>query len=109
MVSEPSKERGRPTIARPSTRAADHGHTPCRGGRPRPAPLQGRAAAAKAVGAAARNAARGAPVRASRSNQPARGCRLRPALLPVGARRRPQGWPSLSRAVDDHKGSPPPA
>ncbi|RWW59072.1 hypothetical protein BHE74_00034028 [Ensete ventricosum] len=46
--SEGSKERGRPAMARPSTRAADHGHTPCRGGRPRLAPLQGRSATTKA-------------------------------------------------------------
>ncbi|RRT46899.1 hypothetical protein B296_00046051 [Ensete ventricosum] len=36
-------------MARPTTWATDHGHTPCRGGRPRPAPLQGRSATAKAL------------------------------------------------------------
>ncbi|RRT34878.1 hypothetical protein B296_00021075 [Ensete ventricosum] len=45
--------KGRPDMAKPSVRAVDHGHTPCRSGRPWPAPLQGRPAAAKAVGAAA--------------------------------------------------------
>ncbi|RRT74996.1 hypothetical protein B296_00017433 [Ensete ventricosum] len=50
-------------MARPFARATDHGHTPCRGGRPRPyhlqgwqamaAPLQGWPTAAKAAGAIA--------------------------------------------------------
>ncbi|RWW41139.1 hypothetical protein BHE74_00053389 [Ensete ventricosum] len=39
--SKSSKEKGRPTIARPSARATDHDHTPCRGDRPWLDHLQG--------------------------------------------------------------------
>ncbi|RRT51767.1 hypothetical protein B296_00045541, partial [Ensete ventricosum] len=40
-------------MARPTTRAADNGHTLCRGGRPLLAPIQGRPAVTKVAGAAA--------------------------------------------------------
>ncbi|RWV97181.1 hypothetical protein GW17_00040046, partial [Ensete ventricosum] len=63
-----SEEWGRPAIARPFARVADHGHTPCRGGRPWPAPLQGRPSEAKAF---------------------CRGSRLQKAIVPPVAR--PQG------------------
>ncbi|RWW30452.1 hypothetical protein GW17_00004968 [Ensete ventricosum] len=39
-------------MASPFARATDHDHTPCRGGRPRPDPLHGRPAVAKAAGLA---------------------------------------------------------
>ncbi|RWW36091.1 hypothetical protein BHE74_00058911 [Ensete ventricosum] len=51
--SQSSKERRQLAMARPSARAAEHGHTPCRGGRPLLAPIQGRPAVTKVAGAAA--------------------------------------------------------
>ncbi|RWV81022.1 hypothetical protein GW17_00057602 [Ensete ventricosum] len=41
---------GRLAMAKPSARAANHDHIPSKGCRPRPAPLQGWSAAAKAAG-----------------------------------------------------------
>ncbi|RWW55589.1 hypothetical protein BHE74_00037762 [Ensete ventricosum] len=73
------EEKRRPAMARPSTGATDHSHTPCRGGRPRLAPLQGRPTAAKAVGATASKR------RYNRPDNAARDGRQRPALPPVGA------------------------
>ncbi|RWV94562.1 hypothetical protein GW17_00042884 [Ensete ventricosum] len=40
---------------------------------------------------------------------PARECRPRPALLPAGARRQPQGWLSLGRVVAGRKEQSSPA
>ncbi|RWW75373.1 hypothetical protein BHE74_00016608 [Ensete ventricosum] len=80
-------------MARPSTRAADHGHTPCKGGRPRTTPLQGRPAVAKAVGPALSLV--GVVTSAARVAAPWQGdCR-------------PQGWPPLGKATADRKGPPP--
>ncbi|RRT45445.1 hypothetical protein B296_00003826 [Ensete ventricosum] len=42
-IQYPLRQRGkgRPTLAKPFVRVADHGHTPCRGARPRLGHLQG--------------------------------------------------------------------
>ncbi|RWV87356.1 hypothetical protein BHE74_00040092 [Ensete ventricosum] len=88
-------------MARPSARAVDHGQATCKGGRPRPAPLQGQPAMAKDVGASTskrrhsrpRPSCKGRvpvthPQGVTANGQLVRGDRQRPArkgLLPAGA------------------------
>ncbi|RZS22433.1 hypothetical protein BHM03_00055204 [Ensete ventricosum] len=99
--SKSNKERGRPAMARPSARAADHSHTPCRGSQLQPRlrgqPLEKGDCAAR--GHAARGGHQGpAHKRSADSGQPYR-----------QQGRQPQGWPPLGRAVAGRKGpSPPP-
>ncbi|RRT41453.1 hypothetical protein B296_00026695 [Ensete ventricosum] len=56
--SESSKERGWPTMSRPSAKVADHGQATYRGGRPRPAPLQGQPVAVAAASKSRRKGGR---------------------------------------------------
>ncbi|RWV96576.1 hypothetical protein GW17_00040697 [Ensete ventricosum] len=83
-------------MARPFARAADHGHTTYRGGRPWPAPLQGRLAVAKAFygGSCPWHTRKGRPLAtsptASRGDGACRkgGCPLVGRLLVARGRRR---------------------
>ncbi|RZS27815.1 hypothetical protein BHM03_00061346 [Ensete ventricosum] len=94
--SESSEEMGRLAMAKPFARAADYDHIPSKGGRPRPAPLQGWSAATKAAGKTAGKRRHSHP-------RPGRKGRL-PAAHLQGAVVNGQ----LARAAD-RKGSPPPA